>query len=70
MKRLTKTEAAQYLSEKLRGVGAKAFTLRALSKWMRDRGLPHFKIGREVRFDPAQLDRWINRNLTRNQSTR
>jgi len=64
--RLSKQEAARYLANLLRGSDAPAFTQQAMTKWMRERGMPHFKVGRQVTFDPALLDAWAIRTFARN----
>ena len=30
-----------------------------LRRWVSERRIPHLKLGRAVRFDPQELDRWI-----------
>ena len=65
--RLSKKEAARHLANLLRGSEAKPFTQQALTKWMRERGMPHFKVGRQVTFDPVRLESWAIRTFARNQ---
>jgi hypothetical protein len=64
--RLTKTEAARFLAKLLRGDESKPFTAQAMNKWMRERGMPHFKFGRQVTFDPGMLESWALRTFARN----
>jgi len=35
-----------------------------VDNWKKE-GLPHIKIGRSVRFDEAEVDKWINTRLVR-----
>ena len=35
-----------------------------VDNWKKE-GLPHIKIGRSVRFDEAEVDKWINKRLVR-----
>jgi hypothetical protein len=64
--KLSKAEAAIFLASILRGEDGKPFTPQVMSKWMRERGLPYFKVGREVRFDPVLLEAWAVRTFARN----
>lgn len=64
--RLTKREAARFLGKVLRGSEECAFTPQAMNRWMREKAMPHFKVGREVTFDPGMLESWALRTFARN----
>lgn len=65
--RLTKAEAARFLAKLLRGDEDKPFTPQAMTKWMRELAMPHFKFGGRVTFDPAKLESWAMQKFARNQ---
>jgi excisionase family DNA binding protein len=44
------------IQEAARYTGVSATTL---YKWVSQRKIPHIKMGRLVKFDPAKLDEWI-----------
>ena len=64
--RLSKTEAARFLGKLLRGSEDKPFTPKCITNWMQQRAMPHFKIGKQVTFDPARLESWAIRTFARN----
>ncbi len=66
MKKLSKTEVAKLLGERLRPT-KKPFTMRAISNWMRFGAMPHFKLGREVSFDAEAVLRWAEHRFGRGQ---
>lgn len=34
-------------------------------KWVYEGRIPHYKIGRLVRFDPVEIDRWVGKQKAR-----
>jgi len=34
-------------------------------QWVHEGRIPHFKIGKLVRFDPAEIDRWVGKQKAR-----
>lgn len=66
MPRLTKSQMAAKLGERYRPTGT-PFTERALSRWMRFHGMPHYKLGRQVSFDEADVMRWADQTFHRGQ---
>ena len=46
---LTKKELAEKLN----------ISTATLDRWVRTRGLPHFKVGRTIRFDWKRVEEWL-----------
>lgn len=64
--RVNKAAVAEILGREYRPDG-RPFTCRAVNNWMRFASLPHFKLGREVSFDPEAVRRWAAQRFTRGQ---
>jgi len=62
---LSKAEVAARLGAQF-NPGGRPFTVRAVTRWMRERRMPHRKLGNRVAFDAAAVDAWADRRFCRN----